>query len=122
MKKQILSKGLYIEGLRKLKIPSFIFLAIIVLIQGIIPLLANASNYGPEHSIVISAVDFMGATAIVPVLMAPVLTLIVFYAFNNRSSSDHYQSLPYTRQCLFFSWTLSVLSISCALIWRVVER
>lgn len=114
MSNKIVSRGLYIEGLRKIKIPAFIFAAIMILTQVISPMLVAAVN--DYRGMAVDAHTVMAPLAVVPVVMTPILTLVAFFAFNKRSSSDYYQSLPYTRTCLFFSWILSVLTVAVGLI------
>jgi len=118
MRTGIVSKGLYVEGLRKIKIPAIIFAAIVLLSEGVLPfasaLLARGLSYGYTKE-VITAADIISPLAMIPVIAVPILTLAAFFAFNRRSSSDFYQSLPYTRECLFFSWILSVLTVGAGL-------
>ena len=118
MDKKIISGGLYSVGLRKIKIPSIIFAALVFLSQVIIPVAESAIRlrYQNYRNVVLDAGTVMAPLAIVVTVMVPILTLVAFYAFDRRSSSDFYQSLPYTRECVFFSWMLSVLTVTAALV------
>ena len=117
MKAKIISGGLYIDGLRRIKVPSIIFAAIIFLMQFIVPLLSAAqlSDYR-GGGIVVGAGEIVNGLSLVSCIMTPILVLVAFYSFNVRSSSDFYQSLPYTRTCIFFSWLLAALTVSAGLI------
>ncbi len=116
MNKQIISRGLYVEGLRKIKIPAIIFAALVFMSQVVMPVVQTALSGGYMQNVVLDVQDIMGPLAIVPSIMTPILTLVAFYAFNKRSSSDFYQALPYTRTCIFCSWSLSVLTVAVGLI------
>ncbi len=51
-----------------------------------------------------------------PVFVAPVMALIVFSGFNKRKYADFYHALPYTRICIFLSYTASILTWVFALL------
>ena len=116
--KQIVSKNLYLDGLRRIRIPSFIFLAIVVLVQFIIPLIDTLGKlpYREGTFYTVGVESALSPMVLVACIMVPVLTLVMFFAFNRRNSSDFYHSLSYTRQCLFVSWVLAILTATAALL------
>ncbi len=118
MKHQIISKGLYVEGLRKIKIPSIIFLALVALTQLAVPLFSALEMLfdGFQSATVVGPSEIMNVAMLIPFLYTPILGLVEFFSFNKRGSSDYYLSLSYTRTCIYFSWALSVFTISAALI------
>ncbi len=117
MKKKVFSGGIYIEGMRQLRVFGFIALSLylVAFIAG--PLFEYADylqyNINTVREIYPTAVDFetlLGPLMGLPVLVAPVMTLIVFSGFNKRKYSDFYHALPYTRLCIFLSFTAAILS------------
>lgn len=123
MKKTIFSGGIYIEGLRQLRVFGFIALSLYLVIFIAAPLFEYADYlhqmtthafYSPTvHAFYPTAVDFetlLGPLMGLPVFVAPVMTLIVFSGFNKRRFSDFYHALPYTRACIFLSFTAAILS------------
>lgn len=117
MKKKVFSRGIYIEGMRQLRVFGFIALSLylVAFIAG--PLFEYADylqyNINTVHEIYPMAVDFetlLGPLMGLPVLVAPIMTLIVFSGFNKRKYSDFYHALPYTRLCIFLSFTAAILS------------
>ena len=117
MKKKIFSGGIYIEGMRQLRVFGFIALSLylVAFIAG--PLFEYADylqyNINTVREIYPTAVDFetlLGPLMGLPVFVAPIMTLIVFSGFNKRKYSDFYHALPYTRLCIFLSFTAAILS------------
>ncbi len=117
MKKKVFSGGIYIEGIRQLRVFGFIALSLylVAFIAG--PLFEYADylqyNINTVREIYPTAVDFetlLGPLMGLPVFVAPVMTLIVFSGFNKRKYSDFYHALPYTRLCIFLSFTAAILS------------
>ncbi len=122
MKKKIFSRGLFVEGLRQLRLSGIIFLAFMLAIGVAIPVISQISylSYTSMYSDTFSPeiVDFQSMCFMVvmlPFVVAPVFTFSLFGAFNKRSSSDFYHSLPYTRICLFNSFAASILAALAAI-------
>ena len=117
MKKKLFSKGIYLEGLRQLRIFGFIVLSIYLVILICAPIFEyvdylqyNASTRSNLYPLVISFEELLGPLMALPFLVAPIMSLIVFSGFNKRKYSDFYHSLPYTRLCIFLSYTASILT------------
>lgn len=116
MKQKVFSRGIYIEGLRSLRVFGFIALSLylVAFIAG--PLFEYADylhNINSAREFYPTAVDFetlLGPLMGLPVLVAPIMTLIVFSGFNKRKYCDFYHALPYTRLCIFLSFTAAILS------------
>ena len=128
MKKTLFSKGLYIEGLRRLRVFGFVALAVMLVVQLAIPLMGYF-NYvnAMEHMTDIESYppDTMKMDLVlisIPLAMAlvtPIMVLMLFSIFNKRSSSDFYHALPYTRVCMYlssmaavFTWVLGMCIIA----------
>ena len=118
MKNKIISSRLWIEGLRRLRIPGFISLAFI----GISAILIPASNLIVMRLTYDSSVrdKFISAgTSVHPGLVlltfvvAPVMALTLFSFLNKRRSADFFHSLPYSRACIFTSFFLSIVTWLC---------
>jgi len=128
MKKTLFSKGLYVEGLRKLRVLGFIALALMIVIQIAGPITQYFSyldwlEYSePGEVYYPDTVSFDLVTLSVPLtaaLVTPIMVLMLFSVFNKRSASDFYHSLPYTRVCLYlsnmaavFTWIIGICVIS----------
>ncbi len=129
MKKTLFSKGLYIEGLRRLRVFGFIALALMTVIQLAYPItsyfnyldwLQHYRHPGDVFSPDIMSFDIV--TLSVPftaALVTPIMVLILFSVFNKRSSSDFYHALPYTRACIFisnmaavFTWVIGIAVVA----------
>lgn len=116
MKKALFSKGIYAEGLRRLRLFGFIALAALLTLE-LAPIIISIFDYvlfyenDPLSTYSISDITFDIVLIAVPfavILAAPIMTAIAFSVFNKRSSSDFYHSLPYSRQCIFFSTVSAV--------------
>ncbi len=120
MEKKLFSRGLYVEGLRQLKLVGIIILAILLLIGIAVPVLQYVNYLDYMSSRIEEGVtytpqvyDFLEMCPMVvgiAIVAAPIFTFIMFGAFNKRSSSDFYHSLPYTRICMFLSFTAAVFT------------
>lgn len=120
MKNKLFSRGLYVEGLRQLKIVGAIFLAILLLIGIAVPVIQYV-NYIARAEIVdnpymdispdiVKFDEMCGFVFVIALVAAPIFSFILFSPFNKRSASDFYHSLPYKRTCMFFSFAASVLT------------
>lgn len=128
MKKTILSRGIYVEGLRRLRVFGFILLAVMLIVQ-LSPMIVFISDYFMyENSYIIEDVRYpydeppvyepetinfsliMNAVPWTVTIGTFIMCLILFGVFNKRSSSDFYHSLPYTRACIFTSSVLSIMT------------
>jgi len=127
MKKKMFSRGLYVEGLRQLRVVGIIFLAILLLVGVATPViqyinyrsyLSNVEIYGMDYQYtpqVISFVEMCPLIFVISTVMAIVFTFMLYSSFNKRSSSDFYHALPYTRICMFNSFTSAVFTWLAAL-------
>ena len=85
-----------------MRIFGFIVLSIYLVILICAPIFEYADylQYSPEtqkalYPLVVSFEDLLGPLMALPVLVAPIMTLIVFSGFNKRKYSDFYHALPY---------------------------
>ncbi len=127
MKNKIFSRGLYVEGLRQLRLVGIIFLAILLLIGIAIPSIQYVNylsqvnhmiqmgepvEYSPQ---VMNFIEMCPLVFLIALVVSPTFTFILYSPFNKRSSSDFYHSLPYTRICMFSSFTAAILTWLAAL-------
>ena len=117
MNKKLFSRGIYLEGLRQLRIFGFIALSIYLVILICAPIFEyveylNFSGYAANdyYPLVVSFEELLGPLITLPLFVAPIMTLIVFSGFNKRRYSDFYHSLPFTRLCIFLSYTGAILT------------
>ena len=120
MKNKLFSRGLYVEGLRQLKIVGIIFLAVLLVIGIAVPVIQYV-NYLARAAIIDNPYMDLSPTIVtfeemcimvffIALVAAPVFTFMLFSPFNKRNASDFYHSLPYTRGCMFTSFSAAVLS------------
>ncbi len=113
MKQKIgFNTGLYIEGLRQLKVTGLISVIVmlgisIIRIVGEFPInndyeISSASSY--------TGIDWMPWLLLSFVFITPMLTLQMFNFMNKRNSSDFYHSLPHTRSTVYISFLSAVLT------------
>ncbi len=111
MKKALFSRGIYAEGLRRLRVFGFIALAALLTLE-LAPIIISLFDYvlyyrnDPISTYSVSDITFDIVLLAVPfavIVASPIMTIIAFSVFNKRSSSDFYHSLPYSRQCIFLS-------------------
>lgn len=125
MKNKIFSRGLYVEGIRQLRVVGIILLSALLLI-GIAPPVIQYINYldyvarfPEEISLytpeVVDFVELCPALFFIAITAPVIFTFMMYSAFNKRSSSDFYHSLPYTRICIFNSFTAAILTWVAAL-------
>ena len=114
--KKPFSVGLYIEGLRQLRIVGILG-AILLFCSSAIITISNAlftqrqMELYQDSSIVLAN---LSALEVAPLLLllfsvfAPVMTLWLFHFMNKRNSSDFLFAIPQTRMALYCSYTSSI--------------
>lgn len=119
-RKEFFNVGLYLEGLRRLRLPGIIFFVILALESVLFPLIYVVEEYSHRVSMELEMGSYVPtpmSTSVLEVhpllavsfcIIVPVLTWTAFSFLNKRSSSDFYHSLPHTRLSLYVS-TLSAL-------------
>ncbi|MBR3423906.1 MAG: ABC transporter permease [Clostridia bacterium] len=118
MKNRIFSYRLWVEGLRRIRIPGFIALGFI----GISAILVPASVFVESRLAYANSIRdsfITPETAVHPGLVllsfivAPAMALTLFSFLNRRRSSDFFHALPYSRICIFTSFFLSIAAWLC---------
>lgn len=109
MKNKIFSGGIYRESLRRLKVFTIIFAAIVLLFE-IAPPVIEGLSFDPAADSKITACfsEICLTVPFISVVCAFAAVMLTFTPFNKRSYSDFAHSLPYTRTCLFFSKTAAI--------------
>ncbi len=106
--------GIYLEGLRQLRVTGFIsvicMLGItIIRIIGELPMSQyDGYEYSGAHNY--TGVDWMEWLILTFVAITPLLMLQMFQFMNKRNASDFYHSLPHTRSTVFLSMLASVMT------------
>ncbi len=107
MKKSIWNKGLFFEGLRRLRglmitfsALTVSFIAAFAVILSVVGGLADR-NYPVEY--------LTWPLLIIVFIGAPAFALRTFSFLNKRNSSDFFHALPYTRTCMYFSLLTSLI-------------
>lgn len=118
IKKKPFSVGLYIEGLRQLRIVGILGV-ILLFSSSVIIVVSNAlsckqqTTLYPNDPVLLSKLD---ALEIAPLLLllfivfAPVMTLWLFHFMNKRNSSDFLFAIPQTRMAIYCSYTASIVT------------
>ena len=119
MKNKIFSRGIYAEGMRRLRIFGLIVLSVGLLAEIAPPLiqrLDNSKYIGTGYMGTPDTVGFFAVCYALPVIVlavVPLMTLLLFASFDRRAYCDFCHSLPYTRPCIFIS------SVAAVLTWTV---
>ena len=116
MKKRFFDVGLYLDGLRQLKIVGVMLFVILELEAILIPLgqyiaILQRLEYSPSAVYNMGVVNFLQMHPLLVLtftVFAPVMMLYLFSFLNKRNSSDFYHSLPNPRLSLFFSFFAAV--------------
>ncbi|MBR6807733.1 MAG: APC family permease [Clostridia bacterium] len=121
-KKEFFSLGLYVEAVKRIRLPGIILSVILALEALLVPLgfeidylmtkrmyggEAFGSNYTPQ---VMSGSELHILLFLVAVVGAPVFAWSLFSFLNKRSASDYYHSLPHTRLSLYVSNIAALVS------------
>lgn len=115
MKQKIrFNTGLYIEGLRQLKVTGLISVIVmlgisIIRIIGELPV-NNGYDYEVYSASSYTGIDWMPWLLLSFIVITPMLTLQMFNFMNKRNSSDFYHSLPHTRSTVYISFLSAVLT------------
>lgn len=124
-KNSIFNLGLYREGLRRLRIPGGIFLAVMVLEALLIPIM-NVVNINEAisdgirfYQVSIEATEAHPFIYLTFLVMAPILAWTAFSWMNHRNSSDFYHSMPHRRITVYLcsvaaaaTWIAGIICIS----------
>ena len=120
-KKEFFSLGVYVEGLRQLRIPGIVFAVLMGLGGILVPVglvfleFSQREMNGVSATINAVAVSVTGA-AVNPLLIlsfllvAPLMTLILFHFLNKRNASDFYHSTPHTRIAVYVSLMAAIFT------------
>ena len=118
MKNKLFSRGIYTEGLRRLRVFGLILAAVGLLAEIAPPMVIKMENtryavnsltgsYTPEASGFFATCYALPAIVL---LVVPLMTLVLFSSFNKRAYCDFCHSLPYTRSCIFISNVAAVMT------------
>lgn len=115
----LFNRHLYVEGLRRLRVPALAVGILSVTLSVLIPLIfwfSLAQEYGTPNYYRYHVSHLLTAP-ILPAMMAaaPIFMIAVFSFQFKRRDSDFYHALPYTRPCLFVSFTAAALSLLFAM-------
>ncbi|MBO4423551.1 MAG: hypothetical protein J5879_08935 [Clostridia bacterium] len=105
MKKRILDKGLYAEGLRRISTITVVFSllsAVFASVSGMLAAVYSSRNIRP--------MGFAWFCVIFVFAGVPAMTLRAFSFLNKRSGSDFFHSLPHTRTAVFFSFLAALIT------------
>lgn len=117
MKKQIFSRSLFGQALQRLKTFTII-LTVVSIVTTISPFIeylywiitGYVYSLGNNYSIV-NSFQLVTPLILIATVCAFVMPYVVFCQFNSRRYSDFYLSLPYTRTCIFVSFTAAVFTM-----------
>lgn len=117
MKKQLFSRGLILEGLRRIRVPGIVLLLVSLLFTCLPALFMGMARTNQNVRLGIVSVEML-AEWLLPILyIAPfVLAHTLFSFLNHRNGSDFYHALPHTRESLFVNFTLAVLIWGAAVV------
>ncbi len=128
--KRFFSFHLYKEGLKQLKLLGIAASIVCVVLSLLIPTvyIMNESDLAIKTVTTISA-PMISIPSFFIIIFAPFFTVSMFKFLNDRSKSDFYHAIPYTRECSFFSfmaavltwiWGITIVSVALpAIVWAV---
>ena len=119
--------GLFSEGIRQLRVAGFVSFLLINIIAVIIPLgqfvsVISTRKYAFDYDyseglfrddLFKYTVEFPGDFIymyLIFIIVAPLLTLVLFSFLNKRKTCDYYHAFPQKRSCIFISYTTAVLA------------
>ncbi|MBE5940005.1 MAG: hypothetical protein E7266_06360 [Lachnospiraceae bacterium] len=119
--------GLFSEGIRQLRVAGFVSFLLINIIAVLIPLgqfvsVISTRKYAFDYDyseglfrddLFKYTVEFPGDFIymyLIFIIVAPLLTLVLFSFLNKRKTCDYYHAFPQKRSCIFISYTTAVLA------------
>lgn len=122
--------GLYVEALKRIRLPGIILSVILTLEAVLIPLayelsylinyvwktyvdLEQIGTYTPD---VVSGSELHILLFLVAVVGAPVFSWVLFSFLNKRNASDYYHSIPHTRISLYLTSVAAIVTWIAAII------
>ena len=121
MKNRIFSRKLFFEFMRQLRLPGYIFSAILCVeaVLFFISSLLNSYNYDAFGKKVyqLQSFDFLEIhplSLLAIFVFAPILVFCALNWVNKRNSSDFYHALCEKRECVFLS------AFAAAIIWLMI--
>lgn len=131
IKKSWFNVGLYLDGLKQLRIIGIMGVVIMACAAILIPLGCNISNAnyneyyhgGDVWETVgrVVAYDFLEMNPVIIMaffVAVPLMTLYLFNFMNRRNACDFYHAIPDTRECLFISYGAAILTWSMVLVFE----
>lgn len=120
-KKEFFSLGLYVEALRRIRLPAIILFLITAAVGVLVPISCVTEDIryaGSSVGIAPTHIDAMTANPLLLILIfvtAPVLTYTLFSFMNHRNASDMYSSMPHTRLSQYISRVAALASAFAAI-------
>ncbi len=118
MKNKLFSGKVYIETLRRLRIPAIVLIGIcwsVTMVTNLIELIElNRNAYSIKSFVQETANDYAGLATVLWgfVYIAPIVLVFgAFHFLNSRNSSDFYHGLPHTRPASFLSMFAAAMTI-----------
>ncbi|MBQ8496497.1 MAG: ABC transporter permease [Clostridia bacterium] len=112
--KNIFSKSLYLQGLRKIRTAAIAMAIIIIAVNALVPIICIVDSQfdfpGMNRSVQIIEAPVAAPAGLGMILFAPLLTYIMFSYLNERRASDFYHSLPQKRICVYISFIAAILT------------
>lgn len=130
--KNLFSKKLYLQGLRKIRTIGIAMAIVLIALNALFPIvsiLGSQFSYNPNQTVYVVEAAFVAPCSVIVLLFAPIMVYSMFSYLNDRKSSDFYHSLPQKRICVFisfilaiFTWIFGVLLASAflnAILWAI---
>lgn len=112
--KNIFSKNLYLQGLRKIRTAGIAMAILIIAINALCPIVCIVDSQfdfpGMGRTVQTIEASVAAPAGIGMILFAPLLTYLMFSYLNERKSSDFYHSLPQKRVCVYISFLAAILT------------
>ena len=140
--KRLWNSRLYLEGIKKIRLLGIAFSIVIVVLNAMVPVTHMLFHLAEQLQLAREGADSFGTIVpdtvsntffAIPMALLMVFTPFFFYTMfaylNSRSESDFYHAIPYTRSCVYvtftaaiYTWIFGILitsSLLTGLLWAV---
>lgn len=120
MNRKLFNSGLYLDSLRRTSLLGGLFTALLCIQSAIIffGYMIGYQGYDFETAKIsvetVSLIEMNPCILLIPVALIPLLMLTLFGFLNSRSTSDFWHSTPFSRECLYITFTLAALTWALA--------
>lgn len=106
---------LYLEGLKRLRVVGLACAILAVTVSALVPIVSWIERIDRDTTEILVEDRQLCVPAAVMVFLAPIFFYVLFSFLHKRKQSDFFHAIPYTRTCVFISFTAAALSF----VWAI---